>query len=83
MASLEVHCADCVAALGESFERVHLWLDEFFASIGPQHRAIRHNDAGIEEVRSKWGDRAAEAARIHIDREGENYQQSASGLWVP
>ena len=83
MASLAVHRADCIEALGEGFDYVHEWLDEFFSVVGPQHRSIRHNNAGVEEVRAKWGDKAAQAARIHIDRDGENFKQSESGLWLP
>ena len=31
-----------------------------------RHRDIRHHEKGIEAVRSMWGNRAAEAARLHI-----------------
>lgn len=83
MASLEVHCQDCVEALGEPFERVHIWLDEFFKTVGPQHRAIRHNAEGVAEVRRMWGDKAAKAAELHIECDGENFEQADSGLWLP
>jgi hypothetical protein len=66
MPKFEVHCQDCVRELGEPFEKVHQWLDELFAYCGADHRDIRHNNLGIEKVRQMWGDRAAEAARIHI-----------------
>jgi hypothetical protein len=47
---------------------VHKWLDEFFVKMGchERHRDIRHHLVGIEEVRVKWGDQVAEAARLHI-----------------
>lgn len=62
----EEHCDDCIIQLGEPFGYVHKWLDELFASRGVHHRRFRHHKAGIEEVRVKWGDRAAQAAYRHI-----------------
>ena len=69
MASRQEHCNDCVIALGEPFGQVHDWLDEFFPTLGPAHRSVRHHVGGIEEVRGMWGDRAAEAAAIHIRKD--------------
>jgi len=47
---------------------VHFWLDEFMGApgIGARHRRKRHHLEGIAEVRRLFGDRAAEAARLHI-----------------
>ena len=77
MASYEEHCNDCIVALGEPFGKVHRWLDEFFVRLGysVKHRDVRHHEDGIEEVRRMWGDRAAEAARIHIKKDFKG--------WVP
>jgi hypothetical protein len=77
MARYEEHCEDCVRELGEPFGEVHKWLDEFFARLGfcEKHRDVRHHEVGIEEARVKWGDRAAEAARIHIRKDFDG--------WVP
>ena len=69
MASFQDHCADCEAALGERFEEINLWLDELFITYGSGHRPIRHNAAAIERIRTKHGDKAAEAAKIHILRD--------------
>ena len=70
MASRKVHCADCTRKLGEAFDKVHAWLDGLVPKYGiPRHRIFRHNMLGIEEVRRIWGDKAAEAARIHIVRD--------------
>jgi hypothetical protein len=66
MPKFEVHCEDCVRELGEPFEEVHQWLDELFQYCGADHRDIRHNVLGVEKVRKMWGDRAAQAAEIHI-----------------
>ena len=67
MSSLKEHCEDCVKAIGEPFEEVHIWLDAFFNKSGSfAHRDERHHMAGVEEVRKMWGDKAAEAAKIHI-----------------
>lgn len=66
MPSLEQHCQECQEKLGNRFEEVNLWLDELFAAMGPKHRDVRHHQGGVEEVRKKWGDLAAEAAKLHI-----------------
>lgn len=63
------HCEDCLRALGDRFERVHQWLDEFQPEYGPRHRVFRHHAEGVEWIRVNWGDGAAEAARIHIRRD--------------
>jgi hypothetical protein len=43
MSSFEKHCQDCKEQLGEDFPEVHIWLDEYFASLGPAHRDKRHH----------------------------------------
>lgn len=64
----EEHCKHCKMALGDEFCNVHLWLDEFFGKegYGTKHRILRHHKAGIEEIRKMWGDKAADAAKIHL-----------------
>jgi DNA-binding GntR family transcriptional regulator len=69
MPTIEEHGQDCRRDLGDSFEYVHQWLDEFQQEYGPMHRPFRHHTGGVEQVRAMWGDRAAEAARIHIRRD--------------
>jgi len=61
------HCKECETKLGKKWEVVHRWLDEF-AKPGylNYHRAFRHHAEGIEEVRKKWGDKAAQAAELHV-----------------
>jgi len=83
VATFEEHCADCVAALGEPFEQVHRWLDELFATYGLDHRPERHHVGGVEEVRKRWGDRAAQAAEIHIRRDyyGELPTEEQAEMW--
>jgi hypothetical protein len=46
---------------------VHKFFDEPTQYVGPDHRGYRHNRRDIEEVRRRWGDRAARAAEIHRD----------------
>ena len=88
MALLEVHCEDCKNILGEPFEEVHLWLDEFFLfnNISSDHRQHRHNQKGVDEVRRIWGDKAAQAAEIHImkDLDGipKDSQDYLTGDWT-
>jgi len=69
MPAFEKHCEQTEQLLGDRFEQVHLWLDELAGKepYGMKHRRKRHHAAGIEEVRRMFGDRAAEAARIHIE----------------
>jgi len=83
MASLEEHCEDCLKELGEDFRRVHIWLDELFGKLGPKHRDARHHSAGVEQVRQKWGDRAAKAAEIHIRKDclGKLPTESEVQMW--
>ncbi|MBN1513412.1 MAG: hypothetical protein JXB13_15450 [Phycisphaerae bacterium] len=69
MATLEEHCADCRHQLGEDFREVHIWLDELFGRLGPKHRDARHHSGGVEQVRQRWGDKAARAAEIHIRKD--------------
>jgi hypothetical protein len=66
VASFRQHCDECSEALGEPFEHVHRWLDEFAGEDKETHRARRHHSSGVSEVRRMWGDRAAKAAEMHI-----------------
>lgn len=66
MSLIRDHEYDCRRLCGQPWTEVHVWLDEFYAEEGPAHRKRRHHQEGIEEVRAKWGDEAAEAARYHI-----------------
>ncbi len=69
MSTLKDHYEDCLKELGEDFRHIHEWLDELFKYVGPDHREYRHSRKGVEEVRRKWGDRAARAAEIHIRKD--------------
>ena len=64
----EEHCQECIEKLGNPFEEVHIWLDEFAGSkrYGMKHRKARHHLKGIEEVRKLFGEDAVEAAKLHI-----------------
>ena len=70
MSDLRGHCKECREKLGKDWDVVHHWLDEFakaqFAGGMAIHRVHRHHQAGVEEVRKKWGEQAAEAAKLHI-----------------
>lgn len=76
---LTEHCRECLNKLGEEFREVHQWLDAFAGTpkYGMRHRRVRHHKRGIEEVRTKWGDKSAEAARLHIisDLKEEGWQE--------
>ena len=83
MAHLTVHCRDCENKLGKPYKEVHIWLDEFFKTLGPHHRIKRHHVEGVEEVRKKWGDEAAMAAEIHIKKDcyGKVRSLEEAKLW--
>lgn len=68
MSSYKEHCKECKEKLGFEHYVVHKWLDELAAQSWPYkfHRAARHHEGGVEEVRRKWGDDAAKAAELHI-----------------
>jgi len=69
MASLEQHVKDCTEFLGDGYTQVNRWIDEYFASLGPKHRRIRHHKEGIEEARLLFGEKGALAAIVHILRD--------------
>lgn len=73
MASKKSHCKLCKKKLGEPYEYVHEWLDAMAHAeegmIDLNHRRHRHHQEGVEEVRRRWGDEAAEAAIIHIKQD--------------
>jgi len=69
MGSRKEHCEDCLMKMGEAYDKVHRWIDGkawVKGKLNINHRRYRHHDEGIEEVRKKWGDNSAEAARLHI-----------------
>ena len=63
------HCRQATATFGRPYTHVHRWLDEFAGTreYGMRHRKVRHHEVGIAEVRLRWGERAAQAARQHIE----------------
>lgn len=74
------HCAESIRLFGKPYGQVHEWLDAFAGTkeFGMRHRKKRHHLKGIEEVRTLWGDDAAEAARLHIisDLKMEGWRES-------
>lgn len=80
MPSLAMHEQDCLEKLGKPFTHVHEWLDELWPILKLEHRKVRHNETGIQYVRTTWGDKAAEAARLHISLD-EDWDY-VDGLWV-
>lgn len=75
---IKTHNEDCIRVLGEPFEYVHKWLDEFAKKFNPYthleyHRKFRHHDQGVKEVKEKWGFYAEKAAKLHIIRDNDLY----------
>lgn len=78
MARLKTHKEDCMRLLGEEFEEVHLWLDEFARVWKPEkyleyHRQFRHNQEGLDDIVELFGERGLLAAKIHFIRDTEEY----------
>ena len=69
MAHFSVHCQDCKRELGEEFQDVNIWLDDYFKDFGPDHRPIRHHDLAILKIKEMWGEKASKAAEIHIKKD--------------
>ena len=71
MASLQEHAQDCHVQLGDYYNHVHQWLDEYAGIYWPLqiHRIHRHHREGVEIVRKMWGDKDARAAEIHIQKD--------------
>ncbi len=67
--SLNEHEEDCIRELGEPCTQVHKWFDEIFLCEGPDHRGYRYNRIEVEELRRRWGEKAAKAAEIHLRRD--------------
>jgi len=68
MPNSKVHFDNCYKKFGNGFGKVHKWLDRNAGISYPMiaHRCIDHHLEGIERVREKWGDDAAEAALLHV-----------------
>ena len=66
MSSFEQHCKECEEKLGDRFEEVHRFLDQFAGKLGYDHRKIFHHKYGVALVRHFFGDEAAKAAELHI-----------------
>ena len=71
MTRLREHEEECIRELGEPFTEVHQWLDDISRCEGPDDRGYRHNRLGVEEIKRRWGDRAAKAAEIHLKGDEE------------
>lgn len=63
---------DCKRFLGEPFEQVNRWLDEFMPKVGSNHRRYRHHWDGVREARKLFGEAGANAAIVHILRDCRN-----------
>ena len=78
MAKIKTHNRDCLSVLGETFEHVHKWLDEYAKKYNPmlyleRHRQYRHHAKGVEEVKKMWGHYAEQAAKLHIIRDNDQF----------
>jgi len=64
---LDEHERSSVEKFGKPFTEVHLFLDQYCGRFGVSlHRLLLHHRLGVEKVRERYGDEAAEAAVQHI-----------------
>ncbi len=71
---LQEHQKQTVEKLGNPYTLVHLFLDQFFRSYEVRcgwhnvgyHRHVLHHEDGIALIAALFGEKASEAARIHI-----------------
>lgn len=70
MPSREFHLRRDREIVGEEFDEVHKLLDQFAhypdMRFLRRHRRFLHHHEGIEYVRMRWGDRAAQSAEQHV-----------------
>jgi DNA-binding GntR family transcriptional regulator len=77
MSSRAAHNKECMEKLGESFDHINAWLDgmasqknfEGVDCLDINHRVHRHHKEAVEHIREEYGDKAAEAAELHIKRD--------------
>lgn len=81
---LDEHEQASIRVFGQPYTEVHLFLDEYFTTLGARHRRVRHHLQGIEEVRRRWGVDAASVARLHIidDLKGEGWAEEKDRIPV-
>ena len=84
--TFDLHCERSREILGEPFCDIHRWLDEYYGHprYRTKHRRLRHHRQGIEQVRKRWGDRAAEAAELHVLDDLQTGEcRNADETWIP
>ena len=88
MGSRAYHEQRSLELFGKKFSKVHAWLDEYYRrhpkiKLGGLHRKLRHTLEGVEHVREKWGDEAAEAAVQHIVDDMQMFDDpKADRTWI-
>jgi hypothetical protein len=60
------HCARTKEALGSDWAELHRWFDQYAEEYCGWHRVILHHGLGIERAVEVFGERAREAARMHV-----------------
>ena len=66
MGTFEEHRADTLKKLGDTYDKVHAYMDQWHRKFGAKHRFMLHNKEGVEEIRKLVGDDGALAAECHI-----------------
>ncbi|WP_027367312.1 DUF6915 family protein [Desulfocurvibacter africanus] len=60
------HCERTKAALGSDWADLHRWFDQYSGEYCGWHRIILHHVQGIELAVEVFGERAREAAQMHV-----------------
>jgi hypothetical protein len=74
MANILQHAIDCKLLLGNGYEEVHHYLDQYAKIFNPElfldyHRTFLHNSYGLEIIRNLYGEEGKKAAIIHLTRD--------------
>ncbi len=51
MPSLKQHCKNSKERTGQTYEELHKWMDEPKDDLGKEHRAERHDERFISEIK--------------------------------
>jgi hypothetical protein len=85
MPSAEEHMARDMHFLGQKFPEVHKTLDQFAhypnMEFLMRHRKFLHHEEGVEYIRMRYGDLAAESAIQHIKDDCNDYVPKASDYY--
>ncbi len=72
MPSINKHCYYSEKRTGNSYRRLHEWMDKPREVLGVDHRSVRHDTSYIPEVKEKFGKEAVPEFLQHISSDYES-----------